>query len=87
MNRSAAHQKLIDRTAAKSTPVLLAALKTLDEKPRAEKTQEERLVSATISDVITERHDLEAKIEAAFMDTPLDVHLSYYEAIIRAMAA
>ena len=87
MTRSAAHQALINRTAEKSTPILLAALKTLDEKPRAEKTQEERLVAATISDVITERHDLEAKIEAAFMDTPLDVHLSYYEAIIRAMAA
>lgn len=87
MTRSAAHQALINRTAEKSTPILLAALKMLDQKPRAEKTQEERLVAATISDVITERHDLEAKIEAAFMDTPLNVHLSYYEAIIRAMAA
>ena len=87
MNRSAAHQALINRTAEKSTPILLAALKMLDQKPRAEKTQEERLVAATICDVLTERHDLDAKMDAIYEATPLDVHLSAYDAITQAMAA
>lgn len=82
-----ARQKLNSRTAAQSTPILMAALKHMDETPQADKTPEERLVYATICQVITDRHDLDAKLEDIYENTPLEVRFTYREAIIKAMAA
>lgn len=87
MKRSAAHQRLIDSTAAQMTPLLLSALRQMDEKPRAERTQEERLVYATICDVITERLDIGEKVDEIYENLPLEVHLTGYEAIALAMDA
>lgn len=85
MKRSPAHQKLINTTAAQMTPLLLEALRQMDAKPRAERTQEERLVYATICDVITERLDIDAKVDEIYETLPLEEHLTGYQAIVMAM--
>lgn len=87
MNRSAAHQKLINTTAAQMTPMLLSVLKTMDEKPRAERTQEERLVYAIVCDVITERLEINDKVDEIYETLPLELHLTGYQAIMQAMNA
>ncbi|SMY00947.1 hypothetical protein BSP239C_03160 [Brevibacterium sp. 239c] len=83
--KSNARQKLNDRTAAQSTPILLAALKFMDQTPQADKKPEERLAYATICQVLTERHGLDAKLEDIYENTPLEVRFTYREAIIKAM--
>lgn len=87
MNRSATHQKLINTTAAQMTPMLLEVLRQMDEKPRAERTQEERLVYAIVCDVLTERLDLDEKVDEIYETLPLELHLTGYQAIIQAMNA
>lgn len=85
MRHADAQQNLTNRVEAQPTDTLLTALKTIDAKPWADKTQEERLVSATICDVITERHNLGAKIDELYEALPLEEHLTFYEAILKAM--
>lgn len=87
MTNSPARQKLNDRTTAQSTPILLAALKFMDQTPQADKKPEERLAYATICQVLTERHGLDAKLEDIYENTPLEVHFTYREAILKAMDA
>lgn len=86
MTNSPARQKLINRTAAQGTEVLMAALKVMDETPRAEKTPEHRLAAAVMCDVLIERLELDAQIDHIFDNLPLEEHLTFYQAIVRAKA-
>lgn len=67
--------------ATKSTDVLLGALLILDAKGSLDET--ERMVSAAMADVIEERHNLSAALDAIFDETFTG---TYAEALMLALA-
>jgi hypothetical protein len=77
-----ARERLTARIEAQTTDQLLAVLAELDRK--AKKTEEERLVAAAVSDVITTREGIDAELDAIFADVEYDG--TYYEAILIALA-
>lgn len=75
----ATNQHPLKTAAAKhGTPVLLGALYILEAKGNL--TNEERMVKAATSDVITERHDLDALMDEIYMDD-LDFAGTYTDAL------
>lgn len=73
---------LKNKAAEQSTDTLLGSLFILDAK--GDLTAEERMVKASISDAITERHGLDALLDEVFMD--LDFAGTYTDALLIALA-
>jgi hypothetical protein len=74
--------QLVAATRAQPTTVLLAAHATLT--GRANPDAAERLTAATIADVLTARHGLDATLDAIFEDD--DYAGTYHDALLAAMA-